>query len=179
MSYVVPDDPTAPRVPSAADDGGAPELVLYDSHPAMFRNHPFGFILSLLLIAAFGAGLLILFVWWLRCLGERLTITSERTTFRRGLLARHTSDVYHADVRNVQVDQTLFQRIFGVGTLSLSSAGQADVEIVAAGLPHPEQVKNLIIRCRREQRPASPAADGLPRPAPGSLARGSVRTTDD
>ena len=37
--------------------------VIYEAHPAMFRAHPFWFILFVLLIAAFGIGLLILLYW--------------------------------------------------------------------------------------------------------------------
>ena len=32
--------------------------VIYEAHPAMFRAHPFWFILCVLLIAAFGIGIL-------------------------------------------------------------------------------------------------------------------------
>ena len=31
----------------------------YDEHPAMFKNNPLGFILSIILIPAFGLGILI------------------------------------------------------------------------------------------------------------------------
>ena len=34
---------------------------IYKAHPAMFRAHPFWFIVFVLLIAAFGLGLLIAF----------------------------------------------------------------------------------------------------------------------
>ena len=39
--------------------------VIYEAHPAMFRAHPFWFILFVLLIAAFGIGLLILLYWYI------------------------------------------------------------------------------------------------------------------
>lgn len=37
----------------------------YSANPVMFRNNPIGFIFAILLIAAFGLGILIL-LWWFR-----------------------------------------------------------------------------------------------------------------
>ena len=42
------------------------ETVIYEAHPAMFRAQPLRFILFVLLIAAFGIGLLILLYWYIR-----------------------------------------------------------------------------------------------------------------
>ena len=117
----------------------------------MFRNHPFGFILCLLLVATFGLGLLIFLVWWLRCLGTTLIVTDQKTTLRTGILAKNLNEVYHSDVRSIQVNQSFFQRIFGVGSIGLSSAGQSSVEIVADGIPGPGHVRD-IIDAHRNQR---------------------------
>jgi len=125
------------------------ESTLYEAHPSMFRNHPLYFVLSVLLIAAFGVGLLILLGWWIAVLGTTLTVTDERITLRRGLLSKHTSEVFHSDVRNVQIDQTFGQRIFGVGTIGVSSSGQSGVEIQVAGIPDPQRIKDLIDAHRR------------------------------
>jgi len=121
-----------------------PEKTLYKYHPAMFRNHPILFIISVILIAAFGVGLLILLIWWLSCYYTMLTVTTKRTTLRKGILSKYTNEVRHEDVRNVQTGQSLGQRIFGVGTIGISSAGQADMEIRVSGIPSPDRVKELI-----------------------------------
>ncbi len=126
------------------------EKTEYQSHPLMFRNNPIGFILALILILAYGLGLLILLIWWLKCLGTTLTITNKKTILRKGILSKHTNEVYHSDVRNVQVSQSLFNRMFGVGTIGISSAGQADVEIKVAGIPRPVKVKDIIDKHRRD-----------------------------
>lgn len=125
------------------------EPILYESHPAMFRNHPLGFILCVLLTAAFGLGLVIFLVWWLKCLGTTLTVTEQKTTLRTGLLSRNINEVFHSDVRSIQVSQRFLQRLLGVGSVGISSAGQAAVEIVANGLPRPDQVRELIDAHRR------------------------------
>ena len=68
---------------------------------------------------------------------------------RRGILAKNVTEVWHQDVRNVQLDQTFLQRIFDVGKVGISSAGQAEIEITVNGIPDPDRVKELIDEHRR------------------------------
>ena len=120
------------------------EVVLYEAHPAMFRNHPAYFVLCVLLIAAFGLGLVMLLVWWVQALGTKLTVTNEQTTLRKGILSKHTNDVFHSNVRNIQVRQSFLQRVFNVGWIGISSAGQAGLEIEVNGMEDPHRVKEII-----------------------------------
>jgi len=119
------------------------EETLFDGHPAMFKNDPIRFVvycvLCLLLV-----GIPLLIVWWLTCKAERLTITTLKSVQRKGLFSKHTTEVWHRDVRNVQVHQSFFQRILGVGRISVSSAGQGGLEIDFAGISNPDQVKKII-----------------------------------
>ncbi len=130
------------------------ETTIYEHHPVMFRNNPVGFILAVLLIAAFGLGLLILLCWKLKCKGTKLTVTTERTILRKGILSKFINEVYHSDVRNVQLRQTLGQRIFNVGYIGIASAGHSGMEIEVNGIPDPEQVKDTIDKHRRVQKSA-------------------------
>ena len=124
------------------------EVTLYDENPSMFRNRPVEFIVTALLCLV-GVGVVIFLLWWLRCKGTQLTITSDRTRLRKGILSKSITEVWHQDVRNVQLKQTFFQRLLGVGSLGISSAGQAGLEVSVSGIPDPEQVKDLIDQHRR------------------------------
>ncbi len=150
------------------------ELELYAEHPTMFRNHPLAFVLSWALIvagvvgspvslltleehseaAAIGAGVvaaiaaIILFRWWLKTLATKLTVTSQRTILRRGLLSKHINEISHANIRNVQIVQSPKERIFKTGKVKIASAGQASVEIEVEGLPHPQKIRELINKHR-------------------------------
>jgi hypothetical protein len=44
------------------------------------------------------------------------------------------------------------ERLFGVGTIAISSAGQGDIEIVVPGIPSPNKIKEIIDGSRRQQR---------------------------
>ena len=124
------------------------EVTLYDENPSMFRNRPVEFIVTAVFCLV-GVGIVIFLVWWLRCKGTQLTITTDRTRLRKGILSKSITEVWHQDVRNVQLNQTFFQRLLGVGALGISSAGQAGLEISVSGIPDPEQVKDLIDQHRR------------------------------
>lgn len=81
-------------------------------------------------------------------------MTNQRVTLRKGILSKNINEVYHSDVRNVKVNQNLFQRMFKVGTIGISTAGQSDVEILVSGIPHPEKVKEIIDNHRRKTNQA-------------------------
>ena len=142
---------------------------LYRSHPKMLRNRPIAFVLCVALAlavaalyfalgrkgevrwivpvacAAVGAaGLLVLIVWWLRCVGTTLIVTGERTILRRGLLARQTTEVQHEDVKTLEVNQRFLERLLGVGTIAIGSPGHSGMEIVVSGMPDPQRVAELI-----------------------------------
>jgi hypothetical protein len=83
-------------------------------------------------------------VWKIKTLGAALEITNKRTVERRGLFSKATSEVVHDNIRNVQVDQTFWQRVWKVGALGLSSSGQDGIEIHMQHVPKPEEVRRII-----------------------------------
>lgn len=119
------------------------EKVLWEGSPSMFRAAPIGFVMALLLCFLF-VGIPVLAIWYIRCRSERLIVTTKRTTLQRGLIGKATNEVRHKDVRNIQVSQGFFQRMMGVGSIAISSAGQSDVEIAMKGITNPQHVASLI-----------------------------------
>lgn len=144
--------------------------VLYQAHPSMFRNRPIWFLALTMLPAWFlararhdmsarGVAFVlvmvcgpILLVWFLRCRSTRLTIDEDTVLLRRGLLSSDLNEIHHGDVKNVRVHQSLFQRLLGVGTLGISSAGQGDIEILVEGIPGPRKARDIINRLRRSRK---------------------------
>jgi uncharacterized membrane protein YdbT with pleckstrin-like domain len=133
-------DADAPR---DAEPIGPREIVLYKHSPSLFRSNPIGFSLAVLLCLVV-VGIVILLVWWIRSRGTVLTVTNERTILRTGILSKSLNEVWHRDVRNVVLEQKPMQRLFDVGRIAVSSAGQDDVEISVDGIPFPGEVKRII-----------------------------------
>ena len=94
-------------------------------------------------IASF-AGLGTIAWWWIDRFGSSLVITNKRTVQHTGLLRRATSEVVHDNIRNIQVDQSFWQRMWGVGRLGISSSGQDGVEIEINHLPGPDRLREII-----------------------------------
>lgn len=136
---------TSPRNPTMTEN----EETLLTASPSMFRNHPIWFVLCCVLCLV-AVGIPMLLVWYLEVKATRLTITNLRTTLHKGLLSRSITEVWHKDVRNVQLEQTFLQRVLGVGRIAVSSAGQSGIEIDVSGLSDPDEVKSLIDRHRTD-----------------------------
>lgn len=119
--------------------------VLYSENPVMFKNNPLGFIASVILIAAFGLGIIILLVWYLKTKALKLTVTEHEIVLERGLLSKEHSEINIDSIRTIRVNQSFFNRIFGVGKIEIFTAGD-DPEVVATGMPEPNRIRELVKR---------------------------------
>ncbi|HDZ38918.1 MAG TPA: PH domain-containing protein [Marinobacter sp.] len=119
------------------------EETLLIINPAMFRGEPVGFIICVALIPL-GIGIGLLLFWWLQCRFTTYTITNLRTIAQTGILSRNTNEVRHIDVRNLQVKQDVFQRMFGFGSVAISSAGQSDIELTMVRVENPYKIADIV-----------------------------------
>jgi membrane protein YdbS with pleckstrin-like domain len=95
-------------------------------------------------VVLLGAGLVLLGVAAVACLRYRYELTTRRALAREGLLARNTSEIQLDDVRNVVVQRSLPERLLGLGSVSLSTAGQSGMEITFRSIRDPEGVADLV-----------------------------------
>jgi uncharacterized membrane protein YdbT with pleckstrin-like domain len=116
---------------------------LYSEHPVMFKNNPLGFILCLILIPVRGIGLLILLTWHLKNKASKLSVNNNEILFEKGLLSKERSEVNLTSVRTTKVKLSFFNRIFGIGTIEIYTAGDSP-EIIASGMPDPNKIRELI-----------------------------------
>lgn len=119
------------------------DTIKYSANPVMFRNNPIGFLFAIILIPAFGLGVLILLWWFLQCKSTRLSVSGNEVLFEKGLLSKERSEVNISSIRTIRVKQSFFNRIFGVGTVEIYTAGD-NAEFIAKGLPNPNEVRELI-----------------------------------
>lgn len=156
-------EPAQFEVDKPTDD----ELVLEVIHPAMLRQQPITFLLLMtIVIVAVPTGLYtavigvpivsglaflallaigVYFAYsYFFVLATQLKITNKRTVLRHGLISKSTTEVQHDDIRNLQVDQNIVQRILDVGDLAISSSGQDDLEIRIKSIPDPGDIADRI-----------------------------------
>ncbi|NVK00355.1 MAG: PH domain-containing protein [Oceanospirillaceae bacterium] len=118
-------------------------MPTYTANPVMFRNRPFSFILSILLIPAGGIGILILLYWYLSCKATSLTVSEGQIYLEEGLLSKSRAEIDCDSVRTVKVYQSFINRIFGVGSIEIYTAGDQP-EMLVKGLPDPNEIRDVI-----------------------------------
>ena len=74
----------------------------------------------------------------------KYSVTPETIESRHGIIARNISSIRVRDLRNVNLKQSLFQRILRIGDLEFSSAGGSGIEVTFFGIPDPMEVKKQV-----------------------------------
>lgn len=92
------------------------------------------------------------------------TITNQRLTIRRGILSRHLQQTRVERVQNVNVDQSLVDRLMRVGQVDFDTAGADDSDFTFRGVASPDQVVRAVDEAHREREAAvrEAGAGGLP-----------------
>jgi hypothetical protein len=162
----------APRKSASAIEG--PEDTVRVVRSAMFRAHPLWYLI--MLSCAVGGVVLTVFsrtggaqpwtlwvgltaltvgtLWWLIWWGAphrwvKLTITTKRIIQQDGIVM--PSEILHNHIRNIVIEQSVAQRMLGVGTLKLDSAGGSNtdpIEIHMHNVADPVGIRNLIDKYR-------------------------------
>src|ERR1700691_986274 len=78
----------------------------------------------------------------------KITISSDRLHYESGLFSKATRTVELLKVQDVRVSQTLMQRIFNIGALSLETAGGSS-RILMESIDRPQEVANHVMDMAR------------------------------
>jgi uncharacterized membrane protein YdbT with pleckstrin-like domain len=73
-----------------------------------------------------------------------ISITGGRLRYESGMASKSTRTIQLAKVQDVRVDQTLGQRMFGVGDLSIETAGEAS-RLTIADVDNPQSLADTIL----------------------------------
>jgi hypothetical protein len=88
------------------------------------------------------------FIAYFRRASTVLRIYPQRITVERGILSKCYQDFNPRDIRSIDVDQSFFQRLVGVGTLTLSTAATVEAAEELRSIPDPQGVRDLILAQR-------------------------------
>ena len=98
------------------------EAVLYRGHLSVW-SFIWWIIFGLLLLPAFGLGLL-LWLWaWVIYRTTELAVTNKRIIAKTGLIQRNTVEMFLEKVESIQVDQGVLGRVFDFGSITVSGTG--------------------------------------------------------
>lgn len=73
-----------------------------------------------------------------------MTITGDKLRYETGVFSKSTRNIVVTKVQDVRVEQTLSQRIFGVGSLSIETAGESS-RLTINCIDHPQAVADQIL----------------------------------
>ena len=77
-----------------------------------------------------------------------LRIFPNHIRLTRGLLSKCYRDYNPRDIRSIDIDQSVFQRLVGVGDLTISTAATAEGAEQIKAIPNPQGVRDLILAQR-------------------------------
>jgi uncharacterized membrane protein YdbT with pleckstrin-like domain len=69
-------------------------------------------------------------------------VTNKRVILKRGIISRKTEEMKLSSIETVEIDQGIFGRIFGFGTVKITGRGISD--FVFRGIDDPMSVKRQI-----------------------------------
>ncbi|HVM47306.1 MAG TPA: PH domain-containing protein [Candidatus Acidoferrum sp.] len=80
-----------------------------------------------------------------------LQVFPDRIRLTRGLASKGSRDYKPRDIRSIDIDQTLLQRMVGIGDLTISTAASTEGTELMHSIPQPQAVRDLILSQRRGQ----------------------------
>ncbi len=92
-------------------------------------------LFGLLLLPAFGAGLILWVVAYVRIRSTELAVTTKRLIVKHGFIRRHTMEININKVESIQVDQSLTGRMLNFGTLVIAGTGSSHAPITGIADP--------------------------------------------
>jgi uncharacterized membrane protein YdbT with pleckstrin-like domain len=78
-------------------------------------------------------------------LTTHFVLTTKRVVMRTGILARQGRDIPLFRVNDVTFSHTMWERLFGAGTLTVESAGERG-QVTLSDIPHVEDVQRELYR---------------------------------
>ncbi len=91
--------------------------------------------LGLVLLPAFGIGLIFWVMAYVRYKTTELAITTRRVIVKHGFIRRRTVEININKVESIQVDQEILGRMFNFGTLVIAGAGNPQAPITGISQP--------------------------------------------
>ncbi len=90
-----------------------------------------------------------LLIAWFRRKSEVLRIYEDRVSIEKGLFTKSYQEYFIRDIRSIDVDQSFWGRMVGIGNLTISTAATVEADETLQGLPNPKAIRDLLIAKRQ------------------------------
>ncbi len=124
---------------------GTGEEIEYQAKVSIWSMLPL-FLFGLILLPAFGLGLIFWIVAVLRFLTTELAITNKKVVAKFGFIKRDTIELLLPKAESVQVKQSIFGRIFNYGSVIVSGAGNPQAPV--PGIANPMEFRKNFVEAQ-------------------------------
>lgn len=134
----------------------APQKKSMESEKKIWEGHPSGlyylgnWIGGILFLPLFGIGLIFIIYAILDQRTRVFTHTTRKVMAKVGIISRKTHEVAIRDIRSINMNQSILERLFGLGTVQIGSAGTGGVEVEFKGIKNPAKVRDQIRKTKDE-----------------------------
>lgn len=143
-------DGSSGTAPSALQKKSAePEKRIWEGHPSglYYLAH---WVFGILLLPFYGIGLVLIIYAILDQRTRVFTHTTRKVMAEVGIISRTTNEVAIRDIRSINMNQSILERIFGLGSVQIGSAGTGGIEIRFIGITNPAKVRDAIRKTKDE-----------------------------
>lgn len=107
-------------------------------------------LFGLLLLPAFGVGLILWAVAYVRIKSTEIAVTTKRLIVKHGFIRRTTVEININRIESIQVDQSMLGRMLDFGTLVISGTGTSHAPII--GIAEPMAFRKAFIQAQEAAR---------------------------
>ena len=123
------------------------EEIVYVTHPAAWNF--LGLILiGILLLPVLLIGLFVFLYILIQLKCTVYVVTTKRVVAKGGFISTWRKEVRLSDIRAVQLSNSIWQRIVGLGTIMIGTAATDKAELSIVGVKQSQQVVNMINELR-------------------------------
>ena len=126
-----------------------PERIEWEGRSSQLQN--LGWFLACLLVVPIPIAI----YRWLQTRTQVYTLTDQRLKTTRGILSKVTEDLELYRVRDTRLQQSLWQRLFGLGEVVLHTTDASTPEVHLRWLPDAEVLREklrALVEARREAK---------------------------
>ena len=105
---------------------------------------------GIVLLPAFGIGLIFLVIAYVRYKSVELAVTTKRIMVKHGFIRRQTVEINLNKVESIQVEQGVLGRLFNFGTLIVSGTGASHAPLT--GIAEPMGFRKAFIEAQDARR---------------------------
>jgi membrane protein YdbS with pleckstrin-like domain len=135
---------------SSNEDKSAHEATLWEGHTSHLYYLGAHIVCGIVGLFTCGIGFIGNLYCFMLAKSTKFKLTNMRLSSEKGILSKQTAEVAVRDIRSVSLKQGILEKLLGLGTVEIGSAGTAGIEVAFQGIKQAPQVKDQVTRLKNE-----------------------------